>query len=223
MLTKKAAFPYELLTSLESFERMTYFPPIAEFKSVLSGAIDESDYNHGKEVYEEFACQNMKEYMELYNKVDVLLLSEVIAEFRKYGLKEWKLDMVQFISLPQFSLECMLKSSSVEVELLNDIDMLLFIEQGIRGGLSYAGTRIAESVKGEWSIIDIDANNLVSNLTFIFVACVLMIKCSSTVMLSKSQCQCPDIDGLPNLHWPGLTGLHRICIRILDILLRYVM
>jgi hypothetical protein len=55
----------------------------------------------------------------------------------------------------------MLRQTKAKIELLWDIDQVLFVEKGIRGGLSYAGTRYAEREDGVNEIIYIDATNLV--------------------------------------------------------------
>ena len=46
------------------------------------------------------------------------------------------LDPTHYISLPSFSFDAMLKMTEVEIELLTDIDMLLFCEKAIRGGVT---------------------------------------------------------------------------------------
>jgi hypothetical protein len=170
LLIRKGVFPYDLLKSVSEFNAMTSFPDIACFKSVLSGDISPEDYLHGKKVFEEFECKNMVEYMVLYNKLDVMLLAEALFSFREMGMKYFKLDMMHFISLPQFALECMLYQTKAHVELIHDVDMLLFVEKGIRGGLSYASRRYAETdhKRGE-ECIYIDANNLV--IIYRYFAC----------------------------------------------------
>jgi hypothetical protein len=38
-----------------------------------------------------------------------------------------------YISTPQLAFDCMLKSTKVEIEVLTDIDKILFVEQNLRG------------------------------------------------------------------------------------------
>jgi hypothetical protein len=47
----------------------------------------------------------------------------------------------RYISTPQMALDMMLKSTKVEIELLTDVDQILFVEQNIRGGMSYINQR----------------------------------------------------------------------------------
>ena len=60
----------------------------------------------------------------------------------------------------------MLHHSGTVLELISDVDMLLFLESGIRGGVSYAGLRYSEKDVHQDCNTDflyLDANNLVSN------------------------------------------------------------
>jgi hypothetical protein len=43
----------------------------------------------------------------------------------------------------------MLKSTKIEIELLTDVDKLLFIEENIRGGVSYVNQRHCEKREAE--------------------------------------------------------------------------
>ena len=49
-------------------------------------------------------------------------------------LEIFELDPAKFISPPQLVWEATLKKTKVKLDLLNDIDMLLVIEKGIRRG-----------------------------------------------------------------------------------------
>ena len=75
------------------------------------------------------------EYSDLYLKSDVLLLADIFKNFRDSCVESYGLDPVYYI-LPGFTWNAILKHTGVRFELLTDIDMVMFIERGIRGGLS---------------------------------------------------------------------------------------
>ena len=56
-------------------------------------------------------------------------------------MKEYELDPSYFVSTPGLALEAMLKKAKVKVELLTDIDMVLMVENSIRGGLTQVGRK----------------------------------------------------------------------------------
>jgi len=104
LLLRKGVFPYELLTSLKKFRKMEAFPPRESFYSGLyEKHASPADYEHGKKVFETFKCQNMAQYLKLYNILDVYLLLEAITAFRNVGWTEFGLDAAHFISLRFFS------------------------------------------------------------------------------------------------------------------------
>ena len=106
LLLRKGVFPYELLTSLKKFQNMTTFPPIEDFYSRLyERNVSKDDYLHGKAVYKAFKCNNMADYLRLYNILDVYLLLEGLTAFRNVGWKEFGLDSAHFISLPQYGFQ----------------------------------------------------------------------------------------------------------------------
>ena len=65
--------------------------------------------------------------------------------FRKACIKTYELDPAHFISLPGLAWQACLKKIRVELELLTDYDMLLMIEEGIRGGICHAVHRYAKA------------------------------------------------------------------------------
>ena len=68
-------------------------PSIENFYSKLTCEdITNSDYNHAKKVWEEFKCETMGDYHDLYLKSDVLILADVFENFRKTGKEYYNLD-----------------------------------------------------------------------------------------------------------------------------------
>ena len=54
------------------------------------------------------------------------------------SLKIYELDHVKFISAPGLAWQAALKKTEVKLDLLTDIDMLLMVEKGIKGGICHA-------------------------------------------------------------------------------------
>ena len=80
----------------------------------------------------------MGEYHDLYLRSDVLLLADVFENVRKICLKIYQLDPANFFSAPGLAWQVALKKTTVELEFLSDIDMLLMVEKWIRGGMCHA-------------------------------------------------------------------------------------
>ena len=129
-----------------SFERFdeTSLPPPSEFYSKLSNEhITDDDYKHAQEVWDTFDCQNIGDYHDLYLKTDVLLLADVFENFRKTAMATYGLDPAHYYTLPGYSWEALLKFTRVSLELLTDSNTYLFIEKGLRGGISMVSHRHA--------------------------------------------------------------------------------
>ena len=76
---------------------------------------------------------------------DLYVQRDVFENLRKACFKTYKLDPAHFISLPGLAWQACLKKTGVELELLTDYDMLLMIEEGIRGGICHAVHRYAKA------------------------------------------------------------------------------
>ena len=93
-----------------------------------------------------FKLNNLGDYHDLYVQSDTLLLSDVFENFSKACIKTYELDPAHVISLPGLAWQaCLKKKTGVELELLTDYDMLLMIEEGIRGGICHAVHRYAKA------------------------------------------------------------------------------
>ena len=75
----------------------------------------------------------------------MLLLADVFENFRNACMKNYELDPAHFVSLPGLAWQACLKKTNVELELITDYDMLLMIEDGIRGGICHAIQRYAKA------------------------------------------------------------------------------
>ncbi|KYM95307.1 hypothetical protein ALC62_14047 [Cyphomyrmex costatus] len=145
LLTRKGVFPYEYVDCVEKLND-TRLPPREPFHNSLTGdTVSESDYAHAANVWKRFSVQTLDEYSDLYLKTDVLLLTDVFENFRESYVANYGLDPAHYYTLPGFTWDAMLKHTGVKFELLTDIDMVMFIERGIRGGLSQCFGRYAKA------------------------------------------------------------------------------
>ena len=134
-------------------------------------AISDKDYAHAKKVFKTFGCKNLGEYTKLYCKSDVLLLADVFENFIDVCYEKFKVDPAHYITAPSLGMDAMLKMTEIELELLTDIDMYLFFDKGIRGGVStitkrygcannkYMGDQYDPNKPSKY-ITYLDANNL---------------------------------------------------------------
>lgn len=142
-------------------EKTTKMPKQKHFFSSLSEeTISNSDYNFAKKVWKTFKCKNLIDYTELYCQIDTILLAEIFQKFRVDMMFFSDLDPARYISLPAFSFDSMLKTTQCKLDLPTDIDMVQFIESGIRGGVSFINTRYLTCDAADEKIHYIDANNL---------------------------------------------------------------
>ena len=171
LVKRKGVYPYEYMDSLERFKENKLPPKEAFYSRLVGEGISDEDYEHAKKVWKVFGMKTLQDYHDLYNVTDVLLLADVFENFRNVCMENYKLDPAHYFTAPGLAWDACLKMTNVELELLTDIDMLLMIEKGIRGGVSMISNRHGKAnnkYMGE-SFIDamistyimyLDANNL---------------------------------------------------------------
>lgn len=145
LLTRKGVYPYDYFNNVSRFSE-TSLPHISKFYNKLNDSyIDQEDYDHACKVWNEFALRNLGEYSDLYLKTDVLLLADVFEQFRASCVQTYSLDPAHYFTLPGYTWDAMLKYTNITLELLTDIDKVMFVERGIRGGLSQCSKRYSKA------------------------------------------------------------------------------
>ena len=125
-----------------------------------NGYPDDREIERTNEIIERFNIKNGEELTELYLKSDVILLADVFEKFIKISVNEYGINPLYNVSLPGYTWQCGLKYTDINLGTLQDKDMILLLENNIRGGISSVmGGRYVKSDENK-KILYIDANNL---------------------------------------------------------------
>ena len=82
--------------------------------------------------------KNLERYDDLYVQIDTFWLPDVFENFRNMCLEIYKINPAKSLSVPGLAWKVDLKKTKVKLNLLTDIDMLLVMEKGIRGGICHS-------------------------------------------------------------------------------------
>ena len=170
LVKKKGVYPYDYFNSIDRFIDIQ-LPNKDAFRNKLSGEdITDIEYRRACNIWTTFNCPTLKDYHNVYLKTDVTLLADVFEKFRTMCLKTYTLDPCHYLSAPSLAFDGALKYTKIRLELLTDLNMHLFIENSIRGGVSMISTRYAQAnhrllpsidpFKELQHLIHLDANNL---------------------------------------------------------------
>ena len=156
-LTKNLAYPYENFNTIEDYKKPVDNLENKNFFSKLKNKCpDDKEIDRTREIIRKFNIKDGQELTELYCKSDVLLLACVFEKFIKVSQNEFGISPLYFVSLPGYTWECGLKYTNIKLQTLQDKDMILLLENGIRGCISgVMGDRFVKSDKNK-NIIYID-------------------------------------------------------------------
>ena len=193
LLTRKGVYPYVYIDSPKRMEENQLPPKEAFYFDLNDEHITDEDYEHAHKVWKTLGMKTMRDYHDLYNQVDIFenfrniwktlgmktmrdyhdLYNQVdiFENFRNICCKNYNLDLAHYFTAPGLALDAALKVTEVELKLLSDMDMLLMVEKGIRGGVSVISNRYGKSnnkymgdkfevSKPSKYITYLDANNL---------------------------------------------------------------
>ena len=146
-----------------------FFSSLRDGKSdKCDGHISDKQYLHLRNVWDTFSFNIFEDFHNRHLKKDVLLLADSFKKFISTCLKYYDLDLSHYFSALGLSRDTMLKMTKVET--ICDPDQYIFIEKGIRGGISYIIKRyskasneyrsVCNSKKVKTYITYLDMNNL---------------------------------------------------------------
>jgi len=152
MISGKGIFPYDFATSLQVLRETVVMPEIWP-------GVEQKDYEHALNMWQVNGCNNLLDYMLVYMKLDVFLLTDIFEAFRAKSMVEDGLEPLNFFSIPGMSWASALKTLDQPIELLQDMTMYNLIESGIRGGMTFVNKHhvVADD---NTELLYVDINNL---------------------------------------------------------------
>ena len=89
-------------------------------------------------VYKDFEIKKIGENHDLYVQSDALFLVDVLENFQDMCVEIYKTDPANFLLAPRLEWQAALKYTKVKLDLLSDIEILLMVGKGIKGGTCHS-------------------------------------------------------------------------------------
>ena len=86
------------------------------------------------DIIKNLIIKNGEKLTKLYFKGDVLLLACVFEKFAKVSVNEFGINLLYCVSLPGFTWQCGLKYTGIILQTLQDKNLILLVENNMRGG-----------------------------------------------------------------------------------------
>ena len=177
LLKKNGNFPYSYVDSFSKLNELS-LPCLKNWKNSLKDNqidVTNEELIQLNNVFKVFNCENLKQFLQLHLKRDVLQSACWFEELRSVCHNTYGLDCSQFYTASNLSGSACLKVCEPELELLTDRQLIDLTERMMRGGLSSVFSSKHEVAKNTMlpefdeskdvsSIIYIDANNLCSGI-----------------------------------------------------------
>ena len=145
LLVKKGVYPYDYMSSFDKFNESASLSQDQFYNTLNREHLSEEQYEHYLAVCKVFDIKTLGNLHDLYVTTDVLLLTDVIMNFRSINLKDFGLDPLWYYTLPGFALDSMLKMTKIVLDVVPTTDMHLFIEKSMYGGITLVARRYAKA------------------------------------------------------------------------------
>ena len=136
-LNKKIAQPYQYFNSKNDYKKPVNILKKEDFFSKLKNKRPEDDeIERTKEIMKVFDIKKGEELTKLYCKSDVTLKADGFENFVKVSTEEYGINPLYCITLPRYTYQCVTKKTGIKLQTLQDKDLILLLENKIRGGIS---------------------------------------------------------------------------------------
>ena len=154
------AYPYEYL-NLSNIQELLNLTKEDFWSTLKQTTPPDEKINRTQEIIKKFNVKNGQELTMIYLKMDVLQLADVIENFVEKATLEYGINPLYSYSLAGYTWKAGLKlKTNIELDFIKDTDLLLLLENNIRGGISSVmGPRYIESDENT-KLLYIDAKNL---------------------------------------------------------------
>ena len=156
---EKTCFPYEWLNKDNIFDKE--LPSIDKFYSSLKlQNITKEQYDQTIDIYKKLKCRNVKNYLDIYMKLDICLQADIFNIFRNTIWDKFEIDCSKYITSCSLTLDLMLKYTKVKIQLFKVITMFDYVDESITGGLCIASQNIADNDDGKSTLSSCDVCSL---------------------------------------------------------------
>ena len=160
-LTIKLADPYEYFSSIDDYQKpVDNLKKECFFSKLKYKCPDDEEIQRTMDIFKRFNNKTGEKLTEIYFKKEVLLLACVFGKFIKVSVNEFGINPLYCVSLPGYTWQCGLKYTGINLQTLQDKDMILLLENNIRGGISSIMSNRYVKSDDNKKILYIDANNL---------------------------------------------------------------
>ena len=159
LFKKKLVYLYEYL-NIDNFQEPLNLTKEDYWSTLTQSYPSDDDIKRTQEIIDKNYMKNGQDLTMLYLKMDVLQLADVFENFVESSTREYKINPLYSYSLPGYTWKAGLKLTNIKLDYIKCKELLLLLENNIRGGISSVmGNRHVQSDENK-QILYIDANNL---------------------------------------------------------------
>jgi DNA polymerase type B, organellar and viral len=150
LLRRKGVFCYSFMTKVSRLDYRKFPSKKWFFNDLNNVEIPDEEYERGRQIWNAGMCLSVKDYLEIYQKSDSVQLMDSIIYFRNVIYDKFKLDCCWFLSLAHLGINCFLKLSGVQLEIMQEhmSEAYDLVQRASHGGIAMTVTRFVECVDG---------------------------------------------------------------------------